>query len=112
MRIMKCLAIRAAALALVLLALSSIAHAQPRATLPQEHDYQKVLHKFMASITEKDVTHGVPGVMEIKPTPQDPDYLYRNYIYSLMHQPMVGSKRGACTVNSAPACFTLAMIEQ
>ena len=127
MRIIKCLAIRAAALALVLLALSSVAHAQPRATLPQEHDYQKVLYKFMATLTAKDMAHGVAGVslpagdgspstgvpqMGVKPSPQDPDYLYRNYIYSLMHMPMVGTKRGYCAVNSAPECYTIPHIEK
>ena len=80
--------------------------------LPQTHEYQKVIHKFMASVTERDVTHGVKEIMSVKPASQDPEYLYRNHIYSQMHQPMVGTKRGYCAVNSAPATFTLAMIEQ
>lgn len=98
----------------VLIAVPNTVLAQPqkRMSLPQEHEYQKVLHQFMATITEKDVTHGVPGMMVEKPSSQDPDYLYRNYIYALMHQPMVGTKRGYCAVNSAPACYTLALIEQ
>lgn len=102
------------ALVAVLFAFGSASHAQTyrRTTLPQDHDYQKVLYKFMASVTEKDTTHGVTGKIEVKPCSQDPEYLYRNYLYSLMHQPLVGTKRGYPAINSAAACYTLPRIEQ
>lgn len=83
-----------------------------RSTLPQDHDYQKVLYKFMASVTEQDATHGVTAKVEAQPCSQDPEYLYRNYLYSLTHQPLVGTKRGYPAVNSAAACYTLPLIEQ
>jgi len=107
-------AIPAAILALALLALPPAALAQPSPKLPQNHEYQKTLYKFMATLTAKDMAHGVPGVMDDKQAPggKDPDYLYRNHIYSLMHMPMVGSKRGYCAVNSAPECYTIPYIEK
>ncbi len=83
-----------------------------RATLPQDHEYQKVLYKFMATITEPDVTHGVTRKMEVTDGRSDPEYLYRNYLLTLMHQPLVGTKRGYPSVNASPACFTLKLIEQ
>ena len=49
------IAARGFVVAVFLLSLAgSVARAQPysRATLPQDHEYQKVLYKFMATITE------------------------------------------------------------
>ena len=53
-------------------------------TLPQDHECQKQLRAYMATLTEKDFTHGVTGPLdESAPCDQDPDYLYRNYLYTL-----------------------------
>lgn len=93
-------------------AVPAAALADPAPKLPQNHEYQKTLYGFMKTLTAQDMTHGVPGVMEVKPSPQDPDYLYRNYIDSLLHMPMVGSKRASCGVNSAPECFTIPLTEK
>ena len=82
------------------------------AKLPRTHAYQKVLYKFMASVTEKDVTHGVTANVEVKPCDQDPEYLYRTHIFTLMSQPLVGTKRGTPAVNAPPACFVLPNIER
>src|SRR4029079_6142395 len=82
----------------LLAALALNAHAQkaPETTLtklPQDHDYQRTLHKFMASLTAKDFTHGVTEPIPLNsPTRTDPEYLYRQYFLTMMHQPIVGNK--------------------
>ncbi|MCE9566173.1 MAG: hypothetical protein K8U57_29475 [Planctomycetes bacterium] len=79
--------------------------------LPQAHEYQQVLRKFMATLTEKDFTHGVTTLVTEKTTDTDPEYLYRHYIMTMMHQPLIGTKRGYPAINAPPARFTLAGIE-
>ncbi|MCX5658258.1 MAG: hypothetical protein NTW19_00880 [Planctomycetota bacterium] len=105
--------------AMVLLALAAMAApagaqapapAEP-AKLPRTHPYQQALCNYMATLTAKDFDHGVTGHMEAKPGSTDPDYLYRNYIYTLTVQPLVGTKRGTPAVNAPPELFTLAQIE-
>ncbi len=81
------------------------------ARLPQNHEYQKVLYKFMASVTEQDVTLGVTGIVSVVTDDFEPDDLYRNHIYAMMLQPLIGSKRGVPAVKAAPVCFTLPYIE-
>ncbi len=81
------------------------------ARLPQNHAYQKTLYAYMATITEADLTHGVTGTVEVKDGEDNPDYLYRNHIYSMMWQPLIGSKRGAPAITAAPVTFTLPYIE-
>ncbi len=85
--------------------------APPRADLPKELEFQKVLHKYMGSLTEKDFDHGVTAKLGGKPGSADPDVLYRNYIYTLSPQPLVGSKRGTPAINSPPSNFLLSKIE-
>ena len=80
-------------------------------TLPQNHEYQRTLHKYMSTLTEKDFTHGVSDPLVAKPPDMDPEQLYRNYVLTLMHQPLVGTKRGAPAVNAPPNLFLLASIE-
>jgi len=86
-----------------------------RKMLPQDHECQKQLRAFMATLTEEDITHGVTEKLdEHAPCDQDPDYLYRTYIYTRMRQPLVGTKWGANIppVQALPACFLLSNIER
>jgi len=79
--------------------------------LPEAHEYQRVLRKYMATLTEKDFTHGVSALVTEKPTDTDPEYLYRQFIMTMMHQPLVGTKRGYPAINAPPARFVLSSIE-
>ncbi|MCE9530603.1 MAG: hypothetical protein K8T89_05665, partial [Planctomycetes bacterium] len=94
------------AVLVLFLSLASNAAAQkgPETTLtklPQDHPYQAVLVKFMATLTEKDFTHGITmPIPENKVTSTDPDYLYRQYILTLMHQPLIGNKRAAPAITA------------
>ena len=81
-------------------------------TLPQDHEYQRALRNYMATLTEKDFDHGVVGKLPLDtPTSQDPEYLYRQYILTMMHQPLVGTKRGTPAVNAPPGLFVLSAFE-
>lgn len=80
-------------------------------TLPQTHDYQRTIRKFMATLTAKDFTHGVAGFPTAKPAVVDPEFLYRNHLLTMMNQPLVGTKRGYPSVTSPPDLFTLPAIE-
>ena len=82
-----------------------------RADLPQDHEYQRVLRKYMATLTEQDFAHGVTQFPAPQPGDLTPDEQYRNYIYTLTPQPLVGSKRGEPAINAPPALYTLAKIE-
>lgn len=83
-----------------------------RADLPQTHEYQKALRQYMATLTEKEFDHGITTDIGPKPgSVTDPDEQYRNYIYTLTPQPLVGSKRGEPAVNTPPVNFTLEKIE-
>ena len=84
-----------------------------RTTLPQDHECQKQLRAFMATLTEKDFAHGVTEKLDERAKcDQDPDYLYRNYLYTLMRQPLVGTKDSIPAVQALPACFLLSNIER
>lgn len=84
-----------------------------RASLPQDHECQRVLRKFMETLTEKDFAHGVTGRLDERtPYDQDPDGLYRNHIYTRMRQPLVGSKDSVPAVQAPPSCFLLSSIER
>lgn len=82
-----------------------------RATLPDAHPYQQTLRKFMGTLTEKDFEHGVTGGLTRQPSSQDPEYQYRNHLFTMMLQPMIGTKRGAPSVNAPANLFTLSSIE-
>lgn len=80
--------------------------------LPQDHDYQRVLRTYMATLTEKDFDHGVTEKIPTDtPTSTDPEYLYRQYILTLWHQPLVGSKRGTPAISAPPGLFVLPAFE-
>ena len=83
----------------------------PRTTLPQDHDYQRQLRAYMATLQEQDFAHGVTGKIAQPPDSSDPEVQYRNHIFTLMGQPLVGSKRSVPAVNAPPRLFTLAAIE-
>src|SRR5262245_54149053 len=83
-----------------------------RTTLPRDHPYQQKLCQFLATLTEKDFTHGVTEEITIKPPSKDSESLYRNFLMTLMQQPLVGSKRGAPAVNAPAALFVLSAIER
>lgn len=107
----------AAVILILLLSLGSQAHAQkgPETTLtqlPQDHEYQKVLRNYMAMLKEADFAHGIHEPIPLdKNTNTDPEYLYRQYILTLMYQPLVGTKRGTPAVNAPPGLFVLSAIE-
>lgn len=79
--------------------------------LPQEHQYQRVLRKYLATLTEKDFTHGVTAELTETPPSSDREILHRQFVYTLMNQPVIGSKRGYPAINAPGHCFTLADIE-
>src|SRR5688572_1178132 len=72
--------------------------------LPEDHDYQRTLRKFLATLTARDFTHGVTApIPEDSPINADPEHLYRQYILTLMHQPIIGNKRGTPAVIAPPS---------
>lgn len=82
-----------------------------RSTLPQAHEYQRTLHRFLATLTERDFAHGVSESLTVQPASTDREFLYRNHIMTMMSQPLVGTKRGTPAVNAPPALFLLPAIE-
>lgn len=107
------------AAAIIMLAISCSLEAQevkktylPRAKLPQDHEYQRVLVKYMSTLTEKDFTHGVTTPLSTKAADNgDLEYQYRNHAFTLMPQPLVGTKRGVPAVNAPPSLFVMSEIE-
>ncbi|MDB5337709.1 MAG: hypothetical protein JWN70_3328, partial [Planctomycetaceae bacterium] len=82
-----------------------------RTKLPQDHDYQKQLYSFMATLQAKDFEHGVTGPLGNMPGRADPEDQFRNFIFTQMGPPLVGSKRGPPAINAPSKLFTLAEIE-
>jgi len=88
---------------------------KPKATpghvmLPQEHQYQRVLRKYMATLSEKDFDHGVKEPLTVAAPSDDPDELCRTWTLTL-YLPKIGTKRAAPSVSLPPEQFTLAAIE-
>lgn len=83
----------------------------PRTNLPTDHPYQKQLRDFMATLTEKDFTHGVTEPLKATAGEMDPEVQYRNYVMTTMLQPLVGTKRGYPSVNAPARLFLLSAIE-
>jgi len=79
--------------------------------LPQTHEYQRTLRAHMATLTEKDFAHGVTAPISKEPPKPDLEYQYRQYIATLMQQPLVGSKRGTPSINAPASLFVLSAIE-
>lgn len=101
-------------LALVLVASASGADTPvppPRTTLPQDHEYQKQLRSFMATLVERDFEHGVTEVLPQVPGSSDPEVQYRNFLFTQLGPPLVGSKRGMPAINTPARVFTLREIE-
>ena len=105
--------ILAVALTLVYMsATHALAQAPAKPTkLPETHEYQRVLRAYVASLTEKDLSHGVTAPLSAQPSSDAPDYVHRNFVFTLMNQPIIGSKRGYPSVNATGRVFTLAAIE-
>lgn len=82
-----------------------------RTTLPQAHAYQQQLRGYMATLAERDFDHGSPGALLTPEGPPDPEAQYRNYLFTQMGPPLVGSKRGPPAINAPPRLFTLTAIE-
>src|SRR5205814_1343483 len=83
----------------------------PRTTLPQDHEYQKQLRGFMATLVERDFEHGVTEVLPQVPDSGDPEVQYRHFIFTQMGPPLVGSKRGVPAINAPARLFVLSAIE-
>src|SRR5262249_34864826 len=60
----------------------------------------------------RDFTHGVTATIPLDSrSSTDPEYLYRQYLLTMMHQPIIGNKRGTPAVIAPPALFQLSSIE-
>jgi len=97
--------------ACVLAVHAQTAPAAPLSRLPEAHEYQKTLRAYMATLTEKDFEHGVTAKFFEPPSPEDQEFRYRAYGLTLMHQPLVGTKRGAPSINAPARLFTLQTLE-
>ena len=82
-----------------------------RATLPADEPYQKTLRDYLATLTEADFTHGIVGGLKAVPGDPDPEFQYRCYVATLMHAPLIGSKRGTPAINAPPRTFLLTGLE-
>lgn len=82
-----------------------------RTPLPQRHAYQRVLRDYLAQFTEQDFAHGVTGPLTVTESSADVEEKYRTYSMTLMHQPLIGWKRGTPAVNAPSRLFLLTSIE-
>lgn len=82
-----------------------------RTALPQDHEYQRQLRAYLATLTADDFAHGVTERLGAPPSSADPENQYRDFIFTQLGPPLVGSKRGAPAVNAPPKLFTLGEIE-
>ena len=55
-----------------------------RVMLPQEHQYQRVLRKYLATLSEKDFDHGVTAKFTVAPLDPDGERQYRMFLKTLM----------------------------
>lgn len=81
------------------------------AMLPQDHDYQRQLRKFMAGLKDADFEHGVTEKFSVPSVPEDLEEQYRVWLLTLNVQPVIGTKRGYPSVNAPPRLFLLSSIE-
>lgn len=81
------------------------------ASLPDTEPYQRTLRQYLATLTEKDFEHGVTNTLDCLPGSSDAEYQYRNHIYNLTPQPLIGSKRALPAINAPASLFTLTAIE-
>lgn len=103
--------VRRVAVACLLLAVALPATARA-AQLPTDHNYQRVLRDYLATLSADDFEHGFedPRQIDVIP-PTDPDRLFREWILTRGVQPIIGSKRGYPCVTAPPELFTLEEIE-
>ena len=113
---------RLGCLAVLLLAGRAVANEAPvaapaavvpavRTTLPRDYDYQRTLIAYLATLTEDDFDHKVTTPLTVVPGNPEAEYQYRAWLFTLMLQPMIGTKRGAPSVNAPPSLFVLSNIE-
>ncbi|QDU94416.1 hypothetical protein Pla8534_22060 [Lignipirellula cremea] len=81
-----------------------------RVRLPQNHAYQQTLRTWLGGLTERDFEHGVDQPLQAADTPGR-EKQYRLYLMTMMHQPLVGWKRGVPAINATPRQFLLSTIE-
>lgn len=79
--------------------------------LPVEHEYQKTLRDYLATLKPGDFEHGITTKFDATIPVADADEQYRFYVSSLTLFPLVGTKRGVPAVNTPAENFTLAEIE-
>lgn len=82
-----------------------------RTALPTRHAYQKTLRDYLATLKESDFDHGVEKGLSKVEVELDAETQYRTHIFTLLPQPLIGSKRGLPAVNCPPSRFTLAELE-
>ncbi|MCX5660615.1 MAG: hypothetical protein NTW19_12970 [Planctomycetota bacterium] len=82
-----------------------------RTTLPDAYPYQRQLRAYMATLKENDFDHGIEGYCTKQPWALDAEGLYREHLFTMSLQPMIGTKRGAPSVFAPPAAFVLSAIE-
>jgi len=83
------------------------------AKLPQDHEYQRVLRDYMATLTAKDFDHGQGDSPFTVVVSDDPEKAYRDYMLVRGDMlPIIGSKRGAPCVTAPPQAFLLSTIER
>src|SRR5262245_30857319 len=100
------------ALVLCTLAATSVfAEEGPRTKLPSEHEYQRALHKYLSTLTEKDFDLGVTEKFTKPLLNDDADTQFRYWLMNKLIQPLVGTKRGMPAINAPARLFTLAAIE-
>ena len=83
----------------------------PRTTLPEDHDYQRILRKYLGTLTAKDFDHGVTEKFTTPPINGDVEEQYRHWLLGKFPQPLFGTKRGMPAVNAPAQLFTLAALE-
>ena len=87
------------------------APAAARAKLPTKHAYQQTLRAYLGTLKEKDFDHAVTEVLTVSEKELSLDEQYRLFIMTMMHQPLIGWKRGVPAVNATSKLFLLSNIE-
>jgi hypothetical protein len=82
-----------------------------RTPLPQSHEYQVALRDCLATLKEADFDHGVSGPLTVAEEELDAEEQYRLFVMTMMHQPLVGWKRGIPAVNAPSRLFLLSSLE-
>lgn len=82
-----------------------------RTRLPQQHAYQRALRSYLATLTENDFAHGVSEPLTVSDEALTAEEQYRLYVMTMMHQPLVGWKRGTPAINAPAWLFLLSTIE-